>query len=484
MECNNANYIPSLHHFGGYVNITRGQLYYYHVPQFKNKTIIWTNGGPGCSSLEGMLLENGPYTMENLNGHYNLKPNPNSWSKYANMVYVDQPMNTGFSIGKTYATDQTQIGVDMAEFIQQLFKLHPLLKHTDLYLAGESFAGQYIPYIARACLISNITIKGMIIGNGWIDPISQYRAYVDFAIHHNLVDTASLAVAEQQYKHCEIQLKETEYIKVDICEDITKSIFNFSKDTHNGKCLNMYDIRLHEDGCGVNWPHTLPQLYQYLQNKTTVNLLHANPEKPWIECQSHTVGDSLSNDVSKPSFYLLPDLVKTVELYLYSGDQDFICNHMGTEAFLKRMKWQGTTGFKRDPTPLYFENEIMGIVQNERNVVYLKIADASHMVPFDQPVKSLHMIESILDGTFLQGTSHLMSNNNMGDHVHLHSNTRPSLSGVVALLIVTIGIVLFVGMKMKMKKEQQYELQPDVEMVEVAKNDKEVLYEYEDPDDV
>jgi hypothetical protein len=83
------------------------------------------------------------------------------------------------------------------------------------YLAGESFAGQYIPYfgkptdlfflqdfaltdhssLADALLKSqafpNYPLKGIAIGNGWIDPKTQYQGYVDFAYEKGLIKQGS-----------------------------------------------------------------------------------------------------------------------------------------------------------------------------------------------------------------------------------------------------------------------------------------------------
>jgi carboxypeptidase D len=50
------------------------------------KTItIWFNGGPGCSSLEGFLQENGQYVWAW--GQYNAIPNPYSWVNLTNMLW-------------------------------------------------------------------------------------------------------------------------------------------------------------------------------------------------------------------------------------------------------------------------------------------------------------------------------------------------------------------------------------------------------------
>jgi carboxypeptidase D len=59
--------------------------------------IFWTNGGPGCSSLEGILQENGPFSWS----WGTAKPivNEQSWTNLSSVLWVEQPVGTGFSQG-------------------------------------------------------------------------------------------------------------------------------------------------------------------------------------------------------------------------------------------------------------------------------------------------------------------------------------------------------------------------------------------------
>src|ERR1700760_1494158 len=60
----------------------------------KQRLVIWLNGGPGCSSEDGALMEIGPYRVRN-GGH--LEFNNGSWDEFANVLFVDNPVGTGFS---------------------------------------------------------------------------------------------------------------------------------------------------------------------------------------------------------------------------------------------------------------------------------------------------------------------------------------------------------------------------------------------------
>ncbi|KLU91633.1 carboxypeptidase S1 [Magnaporthiopsis poae ATCC 64411] len=56
---------------------------------------VWMNGGPGASSMPGLFNENGPCFVNNDSSTTRL--NPTSWNQKSNMVYIDQPVQVGFS---------------------------------------------------------------------------------------------------------------------------------------------------------------------------------------------------------------------------------------------------------------------------------------------------------------------------------------------------------------------------------------------------
>ncbi|CAF3298306.1 unnamed protein product [Rotaria sp. Silwood2] len=154
----------------------------------KPRTVIWFNGGPGCSSLIGAWTEIGPFRFQDEN---TIIENDGSWNMFANLLFVDQPVGTGFSYIDTDSRihELNEMANHFLSFLGRYIEVFPELLQNDIYLAGESFAGQYIPYIAKEILTkrSNLKLRGLLMGNAYIDPMTMYESYLPFAVENNLV---------------------------------------------------------------------------------------------------------------------------------------------------------------------------------------------------------------------------------------------------------------------------------------------------------
>lgn len=114
-----------------------------------DELVIWTNGGPGCSSLEAFFQENGRFTWQP--GTYAPVRNQYAWSNLSNILFIEQPVGTGFSTGKVTATTEEEIAQDVVKFLKN-FEDTFGIKNYSIYVSGESYAGRYVPYISAAIL--------------------------------------------------------------------------------------------------------------------------------------------------------------------------------------------------------------------------------------------------------------------------------------------------------------------------------------------
>lgn len=139
-----------------------------------NNCPIRFNGGPGCSSLSGLLQENGPFSWQD--GTIEPTQNPYSWTNLTNMLWVEQPVGVGFSQGVPDIIDEIGLTREFMGFYKNFvdaFKVHG----RKVYITGESYAGYYVPYVAHGFIqaknkdyynIAGIAINDPIIGD-WIN---------------------------------------------------------------------------------------------------------------------------------------------------------------------------------------------------------------------------------------------------------------------------------------------------------------------------
>lgn len=106
--------------------------------------VIWLNGGPGCSSLLGLLVENGPCLVQP-DGE-STEINPYSWTEAAHVLWLDQPAGVGYSSGERGDFNEDMIGEDAYYFLQSFFQSDFGKKYKDLplYITGESYAGKFM----------------------------------------------------------------------------------------------------------------------------------------------------------------------------------------------------------------------------------------------------------------------------------------------------------------------------------------------------
>ncbi|KTW29863.1 hypothetical protein T552_01067 [Pneumocystis carinii B80] len=375
----------------------------------KQRTVIWLNGGPGCSSMDGAFLENGPFKMTKEGV---LMENQGGWNEFCNVIFVDQPAGTGFSysLPENYPHGLTQTVSDFLVFLDSFFKIFPQYKNDELYITGESFSGQYVPYIADAILKRNeqddkkkYNLKGILVGNGWIDPLTHYKSYLPFAVKNEVVKKGSEQERKIQeaVKSCELAFSKKDLKDIQYCDSILSMIIRPDL-REDKKCVNMYDLRLKYPTCDIKWPDGGVQLGTYLRKPEVLKALNINNDKvSWQECNLRFT-ESFLRYSSPPSVELLPGILSKIQVVLYSGDKDIICNHLGTEDLISNLEWNGRKGFLREDgtqaprLDWVFMDKVVGYYQYDRNLTYIIIKDASHMVPYDKPLESQDMLNRFL----------------------------------------------------------------------------------------
>jgi len=425
--------------------------------EFRNDTLlIWFNGGPGCSSLVGNMGENGPVGtakfrpgIPRFDNHATdidapLVENPFAWTKKSAVLYVDQPGGVSFSTASSEWTVEESLKRtedDIADafypFLQNILTTFDLTKQK-LYLTGESYAGMYIPSIARTIhrnnkhIIANdegfhspklniVNLRGLAIGNGSINVNVLGGTVIDYAWWHGMID---------------LQTKRSLHVKWEEClagKIVDESEPPFHPFTTPGEC-GIWNAVLEASGGNFYYEVTTYDTYPALMEQGgTISRFFNDPdvreslnapsliEHPlWLACipgsgrrrrlessDHHNERGLLYLDNDKP-LTVVPYIAELlddaeIDILLYNGDLDLACNAQSTQLSLEAMEWSGKEMWNDPTTTKWHEwqdadGQPSGHTKKYRNLEFVAVYNSGHFVPINQARHSLDMIGRLLDG--------------------------------------------------------------------------------------
>lgn len=219
------------------------QLYSSHAqsvykPNPNVPLILWLQGGPGSSSAFGAHTEVGPISI--VNGE--VSENDYSWNILGHMLFVDSPLNAGFSysgdrMGDKQVSSTNEATDHLVDFLTNFYGTWPALLGSPLYITGESYAGHYIPVLARKLIENkpvNVTVAGIAIGNGWTDPINQINFIDSYLWSVGVIDRGFRDTCNWFQTSAVLSIDHSDFRKVNHKSHLGYRILRFSvKQRHN-----------------------------------------------------------------------------------------------------------------------------------------------------------------------------------------------------------------------------------------------------------
>ncbi|GMJ13328.1 serine carboxypeptidase-like 50 [Hibiscus trionum] len=384
----NTGYLP--------VNPTTGSAIFYAFyeaqaptsPLSKTPLLIWLQGGPGCSSMTGNFFELGPWRVAH---DLSLEPNPGSWNRLFGLLFLDNPIGTGFSIAATpqeIPRDQHSVAKHLFAAITGFTSLHPSFKDRPIYITGESYAGKYLPAIGYYILNKNpklpvsrrVNLAGVAIGDGLTDPITQVATHADSVYYSGLVNERQKLDLEKAQREL------VELIKMKNWSNATNA---------RAKVIEMLG---NMTGLATLYDFTKKKPYQtsyptFLNIAEVKKALGVNESMVFEEC-SDIVAEALHEDVMKSVKYMVELLVKKSKVLLYQGLYDLKDGVVSTEAWVKTMEWEGIEKFMMADRVIWrVKGELAGYLQKWGGLTHVVVSGAGHLLPADQPLNSQAMIE-------------------------------------------------------------------------------------------
>jgi carboxypeptidase C (cathepsin A) len=109
------------------------------------------------------------------------------------MIYLDQPVGTGFSYGNTHLTDMQDGSKEFIKFFEKFYKLYPDLKSNELYLTGESYGGKYLALFSHDILEStDFNLVATMISDPLPSPLYERTEMHSLPEAHGIIDDKNL----------------------------------------------------------------------------------------------------------------------------------------------------------------------------------------------------------------------------------------------------------------------------------------------------
>ncbi|KAL3818485.1 hypothetical protein ACJIZ3_004390 [Penstemon smallii] len=408
--------------FSGYLTVDEKKeksLFYYfveaEVDPHSKPLVLWLNGGPGCSSIGvGAFSENGPFRP---NGQVLLR-NEYSWNREANMLYLDTPIGVGFSYStgsSAYETVNDEITAkDNLVFLQHWFLKFPQYRNSNLFITGESYAGHYVPQLAKLMIQLNnkktiFNLKGIALGNPLLEFTTDYNSRAEYFWSHGLISDTTYNLFTSG---CNYSRYVSEYYRDSvsfICSRIMSEV-----NRESSRFVDKYDVTL--DVC---IPSVLSQskiispkqnseridvcvedeVTKYLNRRDVQKALHARliGVRRWDVCSNILDYDMLNLEI--PTISIVGSLIKEgIPVLIYSGDQDSVIPLTGSRTLVhglaKKLGLNTTVPYR-----VWFEgHQVGGWTQVYGNVLsFATIRGASHEAPFSQPERSFVLFKSFLE---------------------------------------------------------------------------------------
>lgn len=393
---------PSVKSYAGYADVGPNQHLFFWFFEARNQDpttaplTVWINGGPGSSSMIGLFQENGPC---NIDANGNVISNPYSWSNASNMIFIDSPVQTGFSYSVpspgyinstteeiiplnstvcppdqsdtcgTYSFPDESLTANSTAAaapnfylaLQGFMGVFPQYSRNSFHFTTESYGGHYGPVFNEYFEIQNslnssgtvpIHLESVMIGNGWYDPLIQYAAYYNFTVWPGNTydyDPYNATIKQQLFDsmygsgNCSDQISE--------CYATGNSTICSNADDF---CLenieNVYDIVLNRDEYDIRelMPDSFPpEFYVDYLNTPTVQaaigaFVNFTESSPTVSDAFGLTGDDGREDNTVEDMRAL--VAQNLTVVMYTGDADYNCNWLGGEVVSKEINPPGFSG--------------------------------------------------------------------------------------------------------------------------------------------
>ncbi|KAH8617851.1 putative Serine carboxypeptidase [Trypanosoma vivax] len=382
--------------------------------------VLWLQGGPGASSQLSDLLETGPVAIQAANNSegYVLRRRNHTWAERVTMLYVDNPVGTGFSYSmdpRGLVSSDEEVGIALVDFLARFLRRHSEYLNNDLWIFSESYGGKMAAHFGATLgarlkggsfPYPQLRFKGVEIGDGWVGPVDCMYSYGPYLRSFAQVSPRQATFLERFAALAKGALEKGDGARATSFWEQQQRVMS---DYADG--VNVYNVMFYRN--------YLPDEEGYLRDNLTASLKRSGIMPDWVSygSQSSAVFDKMRSTFMRDAVAQVDALLHMgYEVHVVSGQLDLIVNTLCADAWVSRLQWPYISRlYDQERTPLTLSGDrVAGFVQSYKNMHIWTINAAGHMAPADFPEATELMLTVI-------------TRNSSGPGLHSGSRRSPGL---------------------------------------------------------
>ena len=387
--------------------------------------IIWTNGGPGCSSLSGFFTGIGPLRMVNKKQTpVELVDEEYTVAENADLLTIDQPVGTGFSLGNLTAgqtksgksgttynaklyNDYSEVSETLKNIITEFLAQKTKTQYKQIIFVSESMSGHFVPLAAKLLLddLKATTKIKIVLVSPWVNPPIQYSFFTEFALQNNLITKEH---AEKVVKPLETACLDTLHKPDFTTKDIERDCYAYTNAITDKK-FNYYDYNCKSDAQGKALVFNSSSLTASLKlNSFTEKYLGFDqtsidsPNK-FTRCSSIVRSTLLAQSSQDKSGYVKATLEAGIPVVVLSGEYDMISSYLGAQKWTSELNTTAvdvSEGIERNGVVI---DDGLGVGAGEGKYSHFRsffVPKAGHMISIKNAKALKGYVDQMIQGDF------------------------------------------------------------------------------------
>ncbi|KAK9064617.1 hypothetical protein SSX86_015999 [Deinandra increscens subsp. villosa] len=287
--------------------------------------------------------------------NFTLELNPYTWTKAANVIFLDLPAGVGFSYATTlkgWTSSDSILAIHSYEFLMKWFVEHPKFLKNSLYISGISYMGILVPPVTLQVYKGNengrhpqLNIKGYLIVSPLTDRFTDLNSRLEFAHRIALIS-----------------------------DDIYEAATKITLDAWANEKEVQEALHVREGTIGV-WEKTNETIHYTFGKNDTI-------------CYSYDVYSTVNDHKQL--------VTRNCQALIISGDHDMTFPYVGTGKWIKSLN----VPIERSWNPWFVNNQVAGYqmtyATTRYSLVYATIKGAGHSVSLNKPEEASVLLDEWL----------------------------------------------------------------------------------------